>query len=110
MAASSSKEATVGPTAQGLFRTEAFQPSLGEFPDKVDRAVSRDLGPNLKIPLPDDWEFVLPTVPDGKASQLARHVSKEDANSFRNAFGPPGILKIQFHHFLASFYPFIVVL
>ena len=90
MAASSSNEAKIGPTNQGRFIASPYQPSMEEFSDTATRAISRDVDPNLKVPLPQDWQLVLPTGP-AASIQLALQVSKEDANSYRNAFDPPSI-------------------
>ena len=96
MAAASSNqastiEAQIGPTNRGKFIASLYWPSIEEFSDAIDRAVSRDVGPNLKAPLPKEWQLVLPTGPTA-SNQLALQVSKGDANSFRNACDPPGIL------------------
>ena len=88
--AASSNEAKNGPTNRDKFIASPYQPSMEEFSDTVTRAISRDVDPNLKVPLPQGWQLVLPTGPTA-SNQLALQVSKEDANSFRNSFDPPSI-------------------
>ena len=76
--------ATFGPTASGEFRSTSYHPSLEELPDAIHQASVKDQDPNLRIPIPPGWEF---SHPEGQ-NQLCLSVSKEDANSPRNAFGP----------------------
>ena len=60
---------------------------MEEFSDAVHRASSHDINANTFEPLPTDWALSLHT----GATLLRLAVSKEDANSYRNAFDLSGI-------------------
>ena len=71
---------------------------MGEFADIPQAAVSKDDNPNIAVSLPEVWAITTET-PD---NQISLSVSKRDANSFRNAYGHPGILDWVFYPFPTS--------